>query len=305
MVEIKKVSDLEFGYAKILVFGESGSGKTYFASTYDSEKVLFINVKAESGMMTLRALGADIDVLDVNNYADMKEVVEWIKTNGSKYDVLYIDSFSQWQNNLENETPETGNRFAKWNTIKEYTKEIIDNFKALPFHVVFTCEIKTDKDEASGEIKYNPSLLGSSKDHIPYWFDEVYYFTRFQNKINDPISYKALTSAAMKYPCKSRLRLPANIDNPNLKDIIDLAVFKKVDKAIQEKELKEVADKKEVLSNTNLESLRELLATKDVDVVKFLAYYEASSLPSFPDAKIAEAMESLRKCKDKPKKETK
>ena len=299
MVEIKKVSDMEFGYAKILVFGESGSGKTYFASTYDNEKVLFINVKAESGMMTLRALGADIDVLDVDSYSDMKEAVEWIKANGSKYDVLYIDSLSQWQKNLEKEVPETGNKFAKWNTIKEYTKEVVNSFKNLPFHVVFTCEIKKDKDENQGDIIYNPSLLGSSRDEIPYWFDEVYYFTRFQQKINDPIAYKALTSAAMKYPCKSRLRLPANIDNPNLKEIIELAGFKKVDKAVQEKELKDAADTKEVLSDTNLESMRELIATKDVDIVKFLKHYQASSMPAFPDDKIGEAMSMLRKCKDK------
>ena len=299
MVEIKKVSDMEFGYAKILVFGESGSGKTYFASTYDNEKVLFINVKAESGMMTLRALGADIDVLDVDNYSDMKEAVEWIKANGSKYDVLYIDSLSQWQKNLEKEVPETGNKFAKWNTIKEYTKEVVNSFKNLPFHVVFTCEIKKDKDENQGDIIYNPSLLGSSRDEIPYWFDEVYYFTRFQQKIDDPIAYKALTSAAMKYPCKSRLRLPANIDNPNLKEIIELAGFKKVDKAVQEKELKDAADTKEVLSDTNLESMRELIATKDVDIVKFLKHYQASSMPAFPDDKIGEAMSMLRKCKDK------
>ena len=299
MVEIKKVSDMEFGYAKILVFGESGSGKTYFASTYDNDKVLFINVKAESGMMTLRALGADIDVLDVDSYSDMKEAVEWIKANGSKYDVLYIDSLSQWQKNLEKEVPETGNKFAKWNTIKEYTKEVVNSFKNLPFHVVFTCEIKKDKDENQGDIIYNPSLLGSSRDEIPYWFDEVYYFTRFQQKINDPIAYKALTSAAMKYPCKSRLRLPANIDNPNLKEIIELAGFKKVDKAVQEKELKDAADTKEVLSDTNLESMRELIATKDVDIVKFLKHYQASSMPAFPDDKIGEAMSMLRKCKDK------
>ena len=299
MVEIKKVSDMEFGYAKILVFGESGSGKTYFASTYDNEKVLFINVKAESGMMTLRALGADIDVLDVDSYSDMKEAVEWIKANGSKYDVLYIDSLSQWQKNLEKEVPETGNKFAKWNTIKEYTKEVVNSFKNLPFHVVFTCEIKKDKDENQGDIIYNPSLLGSSRDEIPYWFDEVYYFTRFQQKIDDPIAYKALTSAAMKYPCKSRLRLPANIDNPNLKEIIELAGFKKVDKAVQEKELKDAADTKEVLSDTNLESMRELIATKDVDIVKFLKHYQASSMPAFPDDKIGKAMSMLRKCKDK------
>ena len=300
MVEIKKVSDMEFGYAKILVFGESGSGKTYFASTYDNEKVLFINVKAESGMMTLRALGADIDVLDVDSYSDMKEAVEWIKANGSKYDVLYIDSLSQWQKNLEKEVPETGNKFAKWNTIKEYTKEVVNSFKNLPFHVVFTCEIKKDKDENQGDIIYNPSLLGSSRDEIPYWFDEVYYFTRFQQKINDPIAYKALTSAAMKYPCKSRLRLPANIDNPNLKEIIELAGFKKVDKAVQEKELKDAADTKEGLINEK--QIAQIREACDDKILSDLAKHYGKPLPALTTTEALDAIGRINKDKSEVKK---
>lgn len=297
MVEIKKVSSLEYGYAKILVFGESGSGKTYFASTYDPEKTLFINVKSESGLLTIRALGVDMDIMDVENYKDMKDAVEWIKANGSKYDVIYIDSLSQWQKNLELEIPETGNKFAKWNTIKDYTKEIVNSFKQLPFHIVFTCEIKTDKDENSGDILYKPSLLGSSRDEIAYWFDEVYYFTRFQNKISDPIAYKALTSAAMKYPCKSRLRLPQNIDNPNLKEIIELAGFKKVDKETQVKELKEVAEAKEVLINEK--QIAEIRSLCDEKTLANLAVHYKKSLPQLTNSEAIDALSKIQQSKAK------
>lgn len=305
-MEIKKVSDLEFGYAKILVFGESGSGKTYFASTYNPEKTLFINVKAESGMMTLRALGVDMDVIEVNNYADMKNAINLIRTSGEKYDLLYIDSLSQWQKNLEKEIPESSNKYAKWTIIGDYTKEIIDLFKALPFHVVFTCEIKKEKDENSGEILYNPSMLGKSRDDIPYWFDEVYYFSRFQGKVTDPISYMALTSSAMKYPCKSRLgasgKIPAVIDNPKLSEIIAVSGFKKIVKKEQAKELKSAVAEVKLITETNLRILRKLLDTKDVDINNFLAYYKAPHLPGFPDDKVPDALANLRKCKDKPAK---
>jgi len=300
-VELKKISDLEFSYAKILVFGESGSGKTYFASTYIPEKTLFVNVKAESGMMTLRALGVEMDVLEVDTYADMKNVIQWVKTNGQKYDLIYIDSLSQWQKNLEKEIPESNNRFAKWNTIKDYTREIVDAFKALPFHVVFTCEIKKDKDEDAGTITYNPSLLGSSRDDIPYWFDEVYYFIRFQQKVGEPISYKALTAAAMRYPCKSRLRLPSTIDNPKLLEILNNAVFKKVDKDVQVQELKISAEIINPISKLNRETLRELINKKldDATILKFLKHYGAENIPGFPDDKVSEAISELQKLKDK------
>lgn len=299
-IEFGSTGDQEFGYAKILVFGESGTGKTYFAGTYDNEKTLLINVKAESGTMTLRSKGINLKTITINNYADMKEAISWIKENGSNFELIFIDSLSQWQKNLEKEIPETGNKFAKWNTIKEYTKEIVDAFKQLPFHVVFTCEIKKDKDENTGEIFFQPSLLGSSKDDIPYWFDEVYYFTRFQQKISDPIAYKCLTAAAMRYPCKSRLGLPTTIDNPSLTEILSMTMFKKIDKKEQKKELAEVAKLPNQISETNLNRLRDMLSTKDVDTVKFLSYYGASNLPGFPDDKVADALEKLAKCEDKP-----
>jgi len=298
-IEFGSTSDQEFGYAKILVFGESGTGKTYFAGTYDNKKTLLINVKAESGTMTLRAKGVNLKTITINNYGDMKDAINWLKENGGEFELIFIDSLSQWQKNLEKEIPETGNKFTKWNAIKEYTKEIVDAFKALPFHVVFTCEIKKDKDESTGEVFFNPSLLGSSKDDIPYWFDEVYYFTRYQQKISDPIAYKCLTAAAMKYPCKSRLGLPITIDNPKLSEILAMTMFKQVDKKEQAKELSAVAEVKVPVSNTNLTILRDLLSTKDVDLVKFLAYYKAPNIPGFPDDKISDAIEKLKLCKDK------
>lgn len=304
MIEVKKVSNLQFSYAKILVFGESGSGKTYFASTYNPEKTLFVNIKAESGMMTLRALGVDMDVIEVGNYGDMKEVIEFIKKSGTKYELIFIDSLSQWQKNLEKEVPESANKYAKWDIIKSYTKEIVDGFKALPFHVIFTCEIKKDKDETTGEILYAPSLLGSSREEIPYWFDEVYYFTRFQAKLSDPIIYRALTAAAMKYPCKSRLaasgKIPVLIDNPSLKTLIEISGFRKIDKKVQNDEIKELAEEPGQISETNLNQLRTLLAQKDVNIAKFLSFYGVASLPAFPDNKVADALTKLRQCNDKP-----
>lgn len=301
VVEIKKISNQDFGYANILVFGESGSGKTHFASTYKPESTLFINIVAESGLMTLRAKGIDLDVVDITGYKQMMEIINWLKTSGGKYDLIFIDSLSQWQKLLEKEIPDSGNKYAKWNTIKDYTKEVIGEFKKLPFHKVFTCEIVKDKDEEAGTILYIPSLAGSSKHEIQYWFDEVYYFTRFQENLKSPIKYKALTAAAMKYPCKSRLGLPVEIDNPNLKDIIEKAGFKKIDKEVQTKELKSIAEEPNLPSDTNVEIMRKLLSTKDVDINKFLTHYGASSIPAFPGDKVADAIQKLQLCKDKVK----
>ena len=95
VLEIGNTADQEFGYAKILIFGESGTGKTHFASTYDNKKTLLINIKAESGTMTLRSKGISLQTLTVDKYADMKAAIEWVKENGFKFELIFIDSLSQ------------------------------------------------------------------------------------------------------------------------------------------------------------------------------------------------------------------
>lgn len=309
-ISVKKIGDVKYGYAKILLLGESGSGKTYFASTYNPEKILFINIKAESGAMTLRALGVkrpevlNIDTIEVDTYGDMKNAIEWIKNNGSKYEVIYIDSLSQWHKRIEKDIPKTSNGYASWATLAEYTKEIVDIFKSLPFHVVFTCEIVPEKDNVTGEMIYLPNLYGQTAKAIKGWFDEVYLLAAFQERLGSPISYKMMTSAAMKNPSKSRMAssglVPMVISDPNLSELINITTFKKIDKKEQEKELKSVSETNSFISDANLKILRELLERKDVDVTKFLNHYGAPHLPGFPDNKVADAIQKLNKCKDRP-----
>jgi GTPase SAR1 family protein len=303
MVKIGRISDDSLGYANILVFGESGSGKTHFAGTYNPETTLYVNIVAESGAMTLRSQGIDMDKVDIQGYTEMVELIKWLYDNGSKYDLIYVDSLSQWQKLLESEIPETSNKFAKWQTVKEYTKDVIAEFKKLPFHTVFTCEIIKDKDEESGSVLYIPSLSGSSKHEISYWFDEVYYFTRFQADLKSPIQYKALTASAMKYPCKSRLGMQRELENPNLSEIIAKAGFRKIDKGTQAKELEKArTEANNLISEQQLNVLRDLLAKKEVDQFKFLEHYQASSLPAFPANRYSDAVTALNSLANKAKK---
>lgn len=236
MIKLKKTSDKVYSYANILIMGESGVGKTHFLGTVPDSEILILNVVSESGMMTLK--DKKIDVIDIENYHDMIDAIGWIKKNGSKYNYIGVDSLSQWQKNLEDQLI-TSDKFKLWKDIKAKTKEVVDEFKKLPFHIVCTTEVKIDKDEESGTFKYLPSMIGASKDDIVYWFDEVYYFDRVQLKPGTPITYRCLTSAASKFPCKTRAgSLPMTVENPNLADMIK-QMFGEVKKEKQKEELEE------------------------------------------------------------------
>lgn len=216
MVQITKTSDQKYQFANILIFGESGSGKTHFLGTAPEGEMIIFNVMSESGLMTLREKG--IDVIDINSLKDMEEALKWLETEGiKKYRYVGIDSFSQFQKGLEKQISATG--FQLWGQVKEITKELVDRVKGLPINFVALCEVSMKDDE--GGIKYIPSLIGSSKDEVPYWFDEVYFFEK-TGKAGEKPTYRALTNSGSKYPCKSRIgSLPIVIENPTITFVIE------------------------------------------------------------------------------------
>jgi len=233
MVKLTKTNDQKYSYAKILILGESGTGKTHFLGTVPENEVLIINVVSESGLLTLK--GKNIDVIDVNDYAEIIDAINWVKENGSKYNYIAIDSLSQWQKNLEVQSRLKG--FDLWREVKTKTKEIVNKLKELPFHVICTSEIRIDKDEESGSLKYLPDMIGSIKNEITYMFDEVWYFDRAQVKPGEPIVYRCLTQAATKYPCKTRTNLEPVFVDPDMSKMINEMVGE-IDKKKQKEDLK-------------------------------------------------------------------
>lgn len=190
---IKKTSDEEYSYLNMLILGESGSGKTKFLGTTDNDKTLIINVKSESGMFTLK--DKQLDVVDVNSFDEMIRVLDELRLKETKYKFIGVDSFSQLQKNFEKQSKMT-DKFKLWAEIKENTKVIVDLAKLLPMHFVFTCEAKMDKDEETGATKYLPLMAGSAKDELPYWFDIILYFQKWQAKENDKVQYFARSNSS-------------------------------------------------------------------------------------------------------------
>lgn len=292
MVQIKKTSDKKYAYAKILILGEAGVGKTYFLGSVPDNEILVLNIVSESGMMTLN--GRDIDVIDIDGIDDMKQAIEWIKLNGSKYSYIGIDSLSQWQKNLDVELPEEKHTWAKWQKIARITKDIVDQLKALPFHIVCTSEVKKEKEDDLGSYKYLPALLGSSKNEIDHWFDFVWYFDRYQQNLNSPISYRCLLRAAVKFPCKTRgeVDLPDKIENPNLQELTS-AIFGKVNKEEQAAELKTFNTKQPLI-----DKFKKLYDTKDFDRVKFKEHYKTDDPSLMTENDLTMIIFTLEKKKD-------
>jgi hypothetical protein len=298
MVKLSNTGNLENKHANIILTGGAGAGKTYTLGTINSEELLIIDVVSESGLLTLK--GKNIDTISVDSYADLLEAIEWIKENGSKYNVIAIDSLSQLQKQMEGEIPDGSNKFAKWKEIKDNTKHIVDEFKRLPFHVVFTCELTKEKDEETGGTYYLPSLVGSSKQDLEYWVDEVWFLTKRQAKLGEDMLYSCVTNADSKYPCKSRMGLPMVINNINLQDVLD-EHFGKINKEEQIKELKDtvVAETTEKeYREKMIADIRELAKTKDFNPKEFKATFGAG-LDDVDNSMLEKAQKWVEVQKDK------
>lgn len=226
---ITKSSDQEYSWGKIVLMGAFGSGKTYSIGTLPESETIVLNILQESGMRTIRH--KTFDILNIRGVADFKEAIKDLGTDAykQKYKYVAVDSYSQFNKYLEAELTAQGyTGFKLWGLIKSITKELVDDLKKLPYHVVFTCEVKAEKEESTGEIVFLPSLAGAAKDDLPGWVDEVYFLGKF-GKVGENPSYQLLTRSGSKYPCKTRSNdkngqpiLPVKIENPNLFEIFKL-----------------------------------------------------------------------------------
>lgn len=278
MVQITKTSDQKYQYANILIFGESGSGKTHFLGTAPEGEMIIFNITSESGMLTLR--GKNIDVIDIGSLREMEEALRWLETEGvKKYRYVGIDSFSQFQKNLEKQISATG--FQLWAEVKEITKAVVDRIKSLPINLVALCEVSMKDDD--GGLKFIPSLVGSSKDEISYWFDEVYYFEKTGKAGEIPV-YRALTNSGSKYPCKSRIGgLPIVVENPTIPFVIE-----KLSPKMQAME--------KPLETNNIETIKRMAMEKKVLMGNILISYNVKTVE---ELSLAQQIDCINKLKAK------
>lgn len=282
MVTITKTSDVKYQYVNILLFGESGSGKTHFLGTAKENETIIFNIVSESGLLTLR--NKNIDVIEIKDFNDMSNALDWLEKEGcKKYKYVGIDSFSQFQKNLEKQSTKKG--FDLWGDIKIKTKAVVDRLKAIQINVIAICEVEIKDDD--GAIKFIPSLVGtSSKNEISYWFDEVYWFEK-TGKAGDKPTYRALTNSGSKYPCKSRLGcLPLVIENPNIP-----MIFESLSKEATQVEAGQKKSQKEL----DIELITQIAIEKHVLIEKICETYQVKKLEDMSDMQRLDCFERLKR----------
>lgn len=212
---------------KFLIFGESGAGKTYLASTL-KEKTLIIS--AESGLLSLKDF--EIDAWDITRnekgeiipkekrFLELKKVYKWLISEKRDYKNVYLDSLTEMAECLveflKAKYPEKKDALLFWGEYATEMRNLIKDFRDLDqYNVVFTCLDKRESEEEGGGVKIRPQLSGQIARLINQYFDQVFYLF-----IDKEDKRKLLTKTTSQITAKDRSGKLDKIEEPNLEKII-------------------------------------------------------------------------------------
>lgn len=169
-IQLRSTSGLAANGVKILVYGQSGAGKTTLIKTLPNPIVL----SAEGGLLSIA--DADVPFIEIGSIADLHEAYAWLLTDeGQHFKSVALDSISEiGEVVLNHEKKANKDPRAAYGAMQEQIADLIRAFRDLPNrHVLFIAKLEKTQDEM-GRILYAPSMPGNKTGQsLPYFFDEV------------------------------------------------------------------------------------------------------------------------------------
>ncbi len=235
-MKVKSTKNLEMFRVKALIYGMSGVGKTFSASTLDPKKTLILS--AESGLLSLR--GRDIDVWEIETWVDLMEAYKQLilPENTEKYDTIFIDSLTeideiakeqivkQDRPNLKGK--DIGKIYDDMMTQQDYgllatrMTRFIRAYRDLDYNIIFTALELDKKNDITGAVKLVPSISGRLSLNLSGYFDEVFHM----------ITKKEIDNKVGRYFITANIESTIAKDVSGALDLMELpdwnAIFKKI-----------------------------------------------------------------------------
>lgn len=171
----------ESQFSRILLMGDSGTGKTHFIGTMPKPFVMDF----DRGLATLRGKDVGYKMLSIDDWLVLKNTVqEWRKGAPEGFQTFALDSITMAseaamayvlkKNGHTGQQPNIG----EWGDAIREVKDLLGYITTLPCNVVVTAHMQIVKDELLGDIQYQPLIFGKDlPSRMPIYFDEVYLTT--------------------------------------------------------------------------------------------------------------------------------
>ncbi len=175
-IALKRTGDTHVNGVKILVYGQSGAGKTSLIATLPSVIVL----SAESGLLSLQ--DANLPYIEVTDMGTLMEAYEWLvgSDEAKQYKSVALDSISEIAEivlNTEKKRTVNGKLVdprQAYGALAEQMTDMIRSFRDLPGRNVYMSAKMEKVTDELGRISYGPSMPGKSLTQgIGYFFDEL------------------------------------------------------------------------------------------------------------------------------------
>ena len=230
-----KLSDLATNdKLKVLLYGESGAGKTTFAASapgpvfffdFDgnissAKKYLEVTNPGKIGEIDYEHLPLSRTQNPYGRFQALLKGLEDLAANGDfKFKTVVLDSLTLYSDALMADVMRTNPGTKRFNpdvpVMQDYLvnaikfKQDIARILSLPCNVICTGHITQEKDEITGEIRVRPLLSGKLADHLPRIFFEVWraYVDAKDGK------HKAQTRSDGRFVCRTEIpRIPSSVD---------------------------------------------------------------------------------------------
>jgi hypothetical protein len=168
---------------KFLVYGESGSGKTVFASTWPD--VVFLDI--DKGMSSITRKVSRIPIVSTlkqTAWESMTRAINFLeRTDQHSFKTVVIDSLNEMQviamNHVIEKFPEVRRPYKNLASQSDYGK-MLDDFdkevrrlRGLPLHIVFICQVAPQQYETD---VVQPQLVGKhSSRNVARMMDVIGY----------------------------------------------------------------------------------------------------------------------------------
>lgn len=239
-LKVGKVLEEKVPYLNFLIYGESSVGKTTLSGSADKvpdmRPVLFVDI--EGGTFSLQNAGHNVDVVRVKTWKEMQELYDHLYEGTHGYQTIVLDSLTEIQKfNMYNIMEDMVARkpdadpdipsIREWGKNGEQIRRFVRAFRDLPTHTIFTALQKIEKDDRTGIRWTYPDLSGKLASQVAAFVDFVFYYYVKQVKndeTGEPENRRfILTQKTESQIAKDRSgRLPIVVENPTMKEILDL-----------------------------------------------------------------------------------
>ena len=212
--------------AKLLVYGESGVGKTTLCQTAPGKTLV---VSMESGLLSIKD-APNLDAIEVKEAFEIEQIAELLENKTLDYDTVCLDSVTEMAEILlSQEKAKSKDPRRAYGEVIEVMIKTMRRFRDLPMHVVFIAKQSRERDESSGMFHYQPMMVGAKlPTQIPYFFDEVLVLRTFddENEKGETVTSRWLqTKIGQNYIAKDRSGKLEGFESPDLATIINKLGF--------------------------------------------------------------------------------